>query len=68
MQLKVRFKIERSTKRTYRYTEVDSGGVPVVWGTHKIGALYVRKEVFDLVGNPPEFLEATFVESNADDN
>lgn len=44
----VKFEAERETKRTFRFAEV---GDP---DKHKIGTLYVKKDVLDALGNPQD--------------
>ena len=52
------FKLEKETKGTFRYEEVDEQGTPeTAWG--KIGTLYVKKTAFERGTEAPTSLRVT---------
>lgn len=53
---KISFKLERETKNTYRFQEVDAGGHPVALADADIGTLYVKKRLFE---GKPSYVELT---------
>lgn len=50
--MKRKFKLEKETKGTFRYKEVETKGTPIMCGT-----LYIKKEV--LPSPPPKEYEVT---------
>lgn len=51
MAIKVTFKLDRETKNTYRFQEIDAAGKPLEIIDAVIGTIYVKKRAFG--GNPP---------------
>jgi hypothetical protein len=46
-EIKAKFLLEKETRNTYRFTEVDAQGVKVGYSEMEIGTLYLRKKYFD---------------------
>lgn len=63
----IRFKLERDTKNTYRFFEVnDDGSNAMEMGNHIVGSLYVQKAVFK--AKPEEITITLHLDGDGDDD
>jgi hypothetical protein len=57
-QITARFKLEKETRNTFKFAEVDSDGNDAgAWG--KVGSLYVQKTAFPRGATAPKEIEIT---------